>query len=211
MGTYNKKTFATYCNLLCQLHPKIKDLHAKYGAPPYWKRPNKFSSFVKTILEQQVSLAAAHKVYCNLEAMVSTVTPENIAALGSLNLKGAGITRQKTSYILLLAEYFMQHKNYSMQLKKLDQEKLFVELCKHKGVGKWTANVLMLTVFNKLNVYPNFDVALMSGVQMALELKTKPNDETTDLLLKKYEPYKSIAVCYFYWVYINEKKVKFIP
>src|SRR5207245_10421235 len=99
-------TAETLANAVAELgrrDPHLAAVIDRFGPPPLWDREPGFRTLVQIILEQQVSLAAGRAAYERLERVASTVTPECIAALDETTLRGAGLTRQKSSYIHGLA------------------------------------------------------------------------------------------------------------
>src|SRR5207244_11232498 len=77
---------------------------ARPGAPPLWDRPPGFETLVQIILEQQISLSAGRAAYGRLERLAGAVTPQRVAVLTESELRGAGLTRQKSAYIQELAD-----------------------------------------------------------------------------------------------------------
>ncbi len=210
MDSYNNSNFKKYCNIVRKANVIINTIHKQYGYPPFWQRPLHFSSFVKTILEQQVSLASANAVYNKIKNNVKYVTVNNLVQLKEEGLKQLGVTKQKAHYIYLLANYFLENKNYLQTIQLLTVEDLKLNLLQHKGIGQWSANVLLLMVFNKINIYPPGDVALIKSIQLAHNINYKLTNETAAQIIETNNPYKSIAVCYYYWYYINVRRINFI-
>src|SRR5438874_6372682 len=117
---------------------------ARHGAPPLWDRPPGFETLVQIILEQQISLSAGRAAYGRLERLAGAVTPERVAALAESDLRSAGLTRQKSSYIRGLAVAIVAGEFDPARLLEMDDETARTELIKLKGVGAWTANIYLL-------------------------------------------------------------------
>jgi DNA-3-methyladenine glycosylase II len=207
--SFNKNNFKQYCDEMRGKHKVIAVIHKQFGYPPHWKRPANFDTLVKTILEQQVSLASAQSVYARLKTTVKEISPNVIIDFGKDNLGKCGITKQKQNYILGVAHLLLEKPKFLTQLSKLSDEKVYDALTSIKGFGPWSANVLMLTMLNRIDVYPEKDVALIKGIALAaFNGKTMSNDEARNFIAK-FSPMRSIAVCYFYWYYIGVKGVVF--
>jgi DNA-3-methyladenine glycosylase II len=211
MNSYNKLNFRTKCDELVAKHKCIATLFYKYNYPPYWKRVNNFESFVKTILEQQVSLASARAVFSRLQNALPKITYTNILDFGIENLKQCGITKQKANYIFGLAEIVNNEKSFFKNIEKLNDDEVKQKLISIKGIGIWSANVYMLTSLNRLNIYPPNDVALIKGIAMVAFKNEKINNVAAEKFIAQFAPLQSIAVCFYYWAYICEKKIEFIP
>lgn len=212
MKTYNATNFSRYCNLLKKNHANIHALHNKYGAPPYWRRENSFEALCKTIIEQQVSLASANAVFDRLKKSFPFIEPQTIAFLSQEKLCACGITRQKANYIKCLAEVLLQEPNFLYSLHKLNNTEAKNKLMSIKGIGNWTANVYLLDALNRIDIYPDFDVALMQSISYeAYQNKLKLDNEMAKEFISQFAPYRSIACLYYYHAYILRKGVVFIP
>src|SRR2546421_12461782 len=84
---------------LSRRDPHLAAVVARHGAPPLWDRPPGFETLVQIILEQQISLSAGRAAYGRLERLAGAVTPRRGAGLTESELRGAGLTRQKSAYI----------------------------------------------------------------------------------------------------------------
>lgn len=208
--TYTASTFKKYCDQLRSKHTAIQLLHQKYGYPPYWKRENCFASLCKTILEQQVSLASAKSVYEKLHAH-SKMSPSVLAELSQADYLSFGVTRQKATYLSLLAKQTLGDQEFFTSLEEMDNETLRKNLLCIKGIGPWTANVYMLTAINRLDIYPDNDVALMSSIAYEAMNQEKLSNENAAAFIAQFTPMRSIASCYYYHAYIVRKKISFIP
>src|SRR5206468_5944639 len=82
---------------LSRRDPHLAAVVARHGAPPLWDRPPGFETLVQIILEQQISLSAGRAAYGRLERLAGAVTPARVAALTEADLRGAGLTRQKSA------------------------------------------------------------------------------------------------------------------
>src|SRR5437868_14209280 len=107
---------------LARRDPHLAAVVERHGAPPLWDRPQGFETLVQIILEQQISLSAGRAAYGRLERLASAVTPERIAALTLEQLRGAGLTRQKSAYIRELAQLIVSGQFDPAALAELDDE-----------------------------------------------------------------------------------------
>lgn len=212
MKTYNAKNFSRYCSLLKNKHQDIHELYKKYGTPPYWRRENTFEALCKTIIEQQVSLASANAVFDRLKKSYPIITPETIASLTQEKLYNCGITRQKATYLKCLAQALLLEPTFLTSLYKLNNTDAKNKLMSIKGIGNWTANVYLLDALNRIDIYPDFDVALIQSISFEVfNNKVKLDNDMAKDFISKYAPYRSIACLYYYHAYIIRKGVVFIP
>jgi DNA-3-methyladenine glycosylase II len=213
MGTihvFDKYSYPIYCDTLRKQHSILQAIHQVHGYPPYWKRKNNFASLCKTILEQQVSLVSAQAVYTRLQ-QGTNMEIAILKEMSVLDYRQFGITRQKASYLQSLAKTVYQTPTYFTQLKKCNDIDAKEKLISLKGIGSWTANVYMLTALNRLNIYPDFDVALIHSIAHETKAADLNNNEEAKKYIAQFHPLRSIACCYFYHAYIQRKGISFMP
>ncbi len=211
MKTFSKHTIKKHCNALQNNHTHIATLHEQYGYPPYWKRENNFESLCKTIIEQQVSLASAKSSYERLKKYCGAVEAKKLTSLHEDEFRANGITKQKGRYLKLLAETLIQEPDFFLLLETLDNQLAKEKLMSLKGIGHWTANVYMLVALNRIDIYPDFDVALINSIAYEIFEGEKIDNEKAKKFIARFTPLQSIACCYFYHAYIQRKKIVFIP
>lgn len=211
MQTFSEQTYKNYCNALRQVHATIDALHAQYGYPPYWKRENSFESLCKTIIEQQVSLASAKSSYERLRMYCGRIEPLSLIRLTEEEYRSNGITKQKGRYLKLLSETLIKEPDFFQQVEKLDNNQAKEKLISLKGIGHWTANVYLLVALNRINLYPDFDVALINSIAYEAFAGEKIDNNTAKKFIAQFDPLQSIACCYFYHAYIVRKNIVFVP
>lgn len=154
-----------------------KDLAAvlkAYGAPPLWSRKPGFTTLVQIILEQQVSLASAASMYKRFSASIQPFGPDRVIELGVAHLKSLGLTRQKTAYCLHLAKSINSNSLNLRTLSKMKDEDAKAALMQVKGIGSWSADVYLLMVLLRPDVWPASDLALATAVTKLKKLKRRP-------------------------------------
>ena len=107
----------------------------RLGPPPLWARRPGFSTLVKIILEQQVSLASAASIFARLKKNVVPFHPVRMIELGEAHLKSLGLTRQKTAYCLHLAQSLTDKRLRLSQLSRMSDAEAKAALMEIKGVG----------------------------------------------------------------------------
>lgn len=207
--TFSRDTFQIHCDTLRWQFQNIESLHQQNGYPPYWKRPNNFESLCKTIIEQQVSLASAHSSYKRLKNYCHKIVPENIVGLSIENFRQCGITRQKSTYLNSLAQKLIDEPLYFENLLQLNNEEAKLKLMDLKGIGNWTANAYLLVALNRVDIYPDFDVALIKSIAFETFDGMKIDNDIAKSYIAKYSGLQSIACCYYYHAYIIRKKIRF--
>ena len=175
------------------------------GPPPLWARPPGFSTLIKIILEQQVSLASAASMFARLKKNTTPFRPARMIELGEAHLKSLGLTRQKTAYCLDLADALNNKRLRLVQLSQMSDADVKAALMGIKGLGSWSADVYLLMVLRRPDVFPATDLALVTAVT---ELKQQPARPNTNELLKMAEawrPYRSVAARMLWQYYLAKR------
>ena len=170
-----------------------------------WTRPNTFETLVLTILEQQISLAAAYAAYKKLIEKLGTITPEKVLAATDEDLKACYFSRQKIVYVRELATAI---KTKTIQLKSFEKEEDEVirkSLTALKGIGNWTVDIYLLHALQRTDIFPLGDLALVNAIQMITNEK-KSKEEILEMA-EAWKPYRSVATMIFWHYYIKRKKI----
>jgi len=198
-------TAGTVAKAAKHLARRDKDFAAilkRLGPPPLWARRPGFATLVKIILEQQVSLASAASMFTRLQTNIIPLQPARMIELGEAHLKSLGLTRQKTAYCLHLAESLADKRLRLSQLSRMSDAEVKAALMEIKGLGSWSADVYLLMVLRRPDVFPATDLALVSAVT---KLKQLPNRPTTNQLLEMadvWRPYRSVAARMLWQYYL---------
>src|SRR5262245_15493570 len=147
--------------LLASRDTDLSVVFRKYGPPPLWGRRPGFVTLVRIILEQQVSLVSARSMFGRLTTHIQPFTPERFLQLGDTQLRALGVTRQKSSYFLSLADAAAA--GSLANLARMDDEEARSALMRVKGIGSWTADIYLLMVLKRPDIWPNGDVALATA------------------------------------------------
>jgi DNA-3-methyladenine glycosylase II len=193
-----------------QLAKRDRDLAAileRHGPPPLWARRPDFSTLVKIILEQQVSLASAASLFNRLKQNTVPFRPERVLELGEVHLKSLGLTRQKTSYCLHLAESLVNKRLRLSQLARMTDAEAKAALMEIKGLGAWSADVYLLMALLRPDVWPVNDLALAVAAQKVKQLPNRPNANQLLELAESWRPYRSVAARMLWQYYLAKGRL----
>jgi DNA-3-methyladenine glycosylase II len=198
----DETTFHEAVDLLVSEEPVFSAVIEEHGAPPFWSRPAGFATLVWLIMEQQVSLESGAAMYRRVHGLLGAITPEAVAASTESDLRGIGVTRQKTAYLLELGR--------SVACGDLDLDALadspFAEardtLLGVKGIGPWTADVYLLSALRFPDVFPLGDRALQVGAGEVLGMITVPDGEELELLSLPWRPIRAVAARIIWHAYL---------
>ncbi len=175
----------------------------RHGRPPMWDREPGFATLLKTILEQQVSVASAAATYDRLLEVVGILTPDSFLAQDDVMLRRVGFSRQKTRYGRILAEALRNGSLDLQAVERLDDDAARDVLTTLSGIGPWTADTYLLMALLRPDVWPAGDVALQAAVQDVKGLPARPtHDEMVDLA-EAWRPWRAVAARILWFHYLG--------
>ncbi|HET7113272.1 MAG TPA: hypothetical protein VFI57_06485 [Pyrinomonadaceae bacterium] len=176
-----------------------------YGAPPMWRRATGFSTLVHIILEQQVSLKSAKAMLLRLQSAIDPFTPERFVHLGESHLRGLGVTRQKSSYLLHLSESIISGELSVRRLDRLSDHEARIQLTRIKGIGSWSADVYLLMAMRRADIWPAGDLALAIAAKELLRLEKRPTPDELEQIAERWRPYRAVAARMLWQHYLGKK------
>ncbi len=182
--------------------PDLAAVVERHGHPPLWGRPPGYTTLIRIILEQQISLASAKATYDKLAAAIGEPTPEAFLTLGDEELKGIGFSRQKARYVRLLSEEITGGLDLT-ELEGLGDEEARGRLMELKGVGRWSADIYLLMALRRPDVWPRGDLALVNAMTRIKGLPRRPTDEEWEELAEPWRPYRSAAARIAWFDYLG--------
>ena len=175
----------------------------RHGPPPMWDREPGFATLLKTILEQQVSVASAAAAFDRLLEVVGILTPDSFLAQDDVMLRRVGFSRQKTRYGRILAEALRNGSLDHEAVERLDDDAARDVLTTLSGIGLWTADTYLLMALLRPDVWPAGDVALQAAVQDVKGLQARPtHDEMVDLG-EAWRPWRAVAARILWFHYLG--------
>jgi len=198
-----KKTFSKAIDYLCDGDPDLAHFLTIVDPPPFWTREPGFASLILIILEQQVSLASARASFDRLLGAVSPLTPDRFLQLDDDRLKSCGFSRQKTAYGRNLAKAIIDGHLSLSSLETKDDQTVRSELVKVKGIGPWTANIYLLTVLRRPDIWPSEDLALAVAAQKLKRLKARPTPQELENLSMAWKPWRAVAARLLWHYYLE--------
>jgi DNA-3-methyladenine glycosylase II len=163
---------------------------------------------VLTILEQQVSLAAAKAAFNKLVEKIKVVTPDKFLQLNDNELQNCYFSRQKIVYTRILANEISSGNLNLKELNKLSEEEIRARLIKLKGIGNWTIDMYLLMSLHYSDIFPPGDLATIKSVY-ELDL-VSPDKSREDIIeyMKKFSPNQSVATYILWHGYIEQRNLK---
>jgi DNA-3-methyladenine glycosylase II len=154
----------------------------------------------RALLYQQLAGAAAGAIERRLLALYGDRVPEPAELLATPPdaLRAVGLSRQKASYMHSLAEHSLDGALSGRTLAALPDEDVVAHVTQIKGIGRWTADMLLLFSLGRSDVLPVGDLGVQKAMQDAYKLATLPNPATMTDIAEPWRPYRSVASWYLW-------------
>ena len=178
--------------------PAIAAALARVGYPGPRLRERGYRTLLRTIVGQQVSVAAAASVWRKLEELLGEeMPPEALLAAEFDALRACGLSRQKQGYIRSLCELVVSGE-LDLDSLPADDEEAIAQLTRIKGIGRWSAEIYLLFAEGRPDVWPAGDLAVQAGIGRILGLAERPSEKATRELAEAWRPHRG-AVAIFTW------------
>jgi DNA-3-methyladenine glycosylase II len=183
--------------------PAIARALAIAGYPEPRIRNTGSATLLRTIVGQQVSVAAASSMWNKLEALLGPDTPaEALLAADFDALRACGLSRQKQGYARSLCELVTSG---ALDLDSLpgDDEEAIAQLVRIKGIGRWSAEIYLLFAEGRPDIWPAGDLAVQAGLHKLLGLDERPSEKLTRELAEGWRPHRGAAAIFTWHCYNN--------
>src|SRR5437764_4453799 len=158
-----------------------------------------FCSLAESIVYQQLNGRAAATIFSRFVGLAGDpVTPEGILKLSDEQLRGVGLSKQKSSYLKdLAAKTSAGLLNFS-RLHELGDEEVVEHLTQVKGVGVWTAHMFLIFSLRRADVLPTGDYGVQMAMRKLYKKRKMPKPDVMEKIARAWVPYRSIA-CWYLW------------
>ena len=168
-----------------------------------------FFSLCKSIIGQQISVAAANSVFSKFEkSCKGKINARNVNKLSFKTLKNCGLSRQKVRGIKDLAKKIITKEFKPHLIKKMSDEEAIEYLSSLRQIGRWSAEMILLFTFNRSNIWPLQDIGLLRAISNNYKKKYFPPKAFLKKLHKKFTPYCSVATWYL-WRSIDDEPIQY--
>ena len=183
--------------------PAIARALSVCGYPEPRIRKRGYATLLRTIVGQQVSVAAAASVWAKLEVLLGPGVPARKLLAADLEaLRACGLSRQKQGYARSLCELVTSG---ALNLDKMphDDEEAIAELVQIKGIGRWSAEIYLLFAEGRPDIWPAGDLAVQAGLHKLLGLEARPSEKLTRELAEAWRPHRGAAAIFTWHCYNN--------
>ncbi len=197
------ETLAAAAKTLAARDRQLASIYKIHGPPPMWARRPGFPTLLRIVLEQQVSLVSARAMFERLKSNIEPFTAERFIEFGEPSLRSLGVTRQKAHYCVQVAQAFTN--GHLDKIVRMNDEDAHARLVSIKGVGPWTANIYLLMVLRRPDIWPDGDVALATAVGRLRRLNPRPSFTELARIAERWRPYRSVAARMLWQYYLAER------
>jgi len=167
------------------------------------QRADPLTALAESIVHQQVSMAAGRTIFGRLLARTGngrgdSIDPAALLGAGAEALRGVGLSRQKASYLVDLAERTTAGTLPLTRLETMDDERVIEALTAVRGIGRWSAEMFLLFRLGRLDVLPVGDLGLQKGAQLVYDLDALPSPAELRRIAAPWAPYRSIGTWYLW-------------
>ncbi|MBI5139786.1 DNA-3-methyladenine glycosylase 2 family protein [Candidatus Nomurabacteria bacterium] len=167
---------------------------------------NHFLSLASSIIYQQISTEAGNSIYKKFSTLFgkNKPTPEFFLKFSDVQLKSAGISPQKMSYLKDLALKFKDKTINSKNILKMADHEVKEHLMQVKGIGPWTADMFLIFALNRMDILPTGDLGTKKGFQKAFKLRRLPSEKKMEKLAEPHKGERTLLTLHL-WQILDEE------
>ena len=168
-----------------------------------------FFSLCKSIIGQQISVAAANSVFLKFKKKCKNkINAKTVSRLTFAQLKSCGLSRLKVLGIKSLAKQTIEKTFNPKLIHKMSDEEAINYLSQLRQIGRWSAEMILLFTYNRSNIWPIQDIGLLRAISKNYKKEYLPPESYVNLLNKRFSPYCSVATWYL-WRSIDPEPIQY--
>jgi DNA-3-methyladenine glycosylase II len=191
-----------YWDLACQKLMRqdriLKKIIPQFKDAGIISRGDPFLTLARSIIGQQISVAAAQAVWNRFEASMPQVTPNHVLLMDAEIFRGAGLSYRKIEYVKDLADHFQNQGLAKKKWQSLEDEEVIKELTSIRGIGRWTAEMFLIFNLKRPNVLPLDDIGLLRAISMNYFSGEKVTRAEAREVAENWAPYRTVATWYLW-------------
>jgi len=196
-------------NHLMKKDKVMKKIIKKYSDKNLTTRRDVFFSLCKSIIGQQISVAAANSVFVKFKLTCKgKINPKNVNLITASKLKKCGLSRQKAKGIKELSKKFINKSFNPKLINNMSDEAAIEYLSSLRQIGRWSAEMILLFTYNRPNIWPIQDIGLLRAISNNYKKKYLPPTNFVNKLKIIFSPYCSVATWYL-WRSIDNEPIQY--
>ncbi|AIO66325.1 DNA-3-methyladenine glycosylase family protein [Burkholderia oklahomensis] len=176
----------------------LKKLIPKFGPAHLVKRGDSFVTLARSVVGQQISVAAAQSVWVKIETACPKLAPPQVIKLGQEKLIACGLSKRKSEYILDLAQHFVSGALHVDKWATMDDEDVIAELTQIRGIGRWTAEMFLIFNLSRPDVLPLDDLGLIRAISVNYFSGEPVTRSEAREVAANWEPWRTVATWYMW-------------
>jgi DNA-3-methyladenine glycosylase II len=200
-----KNVWALAIRHLRRADPVMKSIIARVGPCTLSPRKDYFVVLCKSIFSQQLNTTVAATLFGRFCDLFPRRRPTPALVLKALTggvddetIRRAGLSRQKRSYLVDLAQHFVDGEIPTRSFAGMEDEEIIEHLTRVKGIGRWTAEMFLIFVLNRPDILPVDDLGLVEGIRFHYALKKRPSPREAIAFGEIWRPHRTIATWYIW-------------
>ena len=191
--------------------PRMAKLIRTYGPPDLTRyhadSPGVFNALLRSIIHQQLSGHAARAIHGRVLALFpkQVPTPKALLKIPATKLRAAGLSIQKIEYVRDLARKCLDGTIDPKKFPKMSSQEIIEHVTAVKGVGEWTAHMVLIFTLHRPDILPTGDLGIKKGFQITYGLRGLPTKKQMEKIAESWRGLESIASWYL-WRAADEKK-----
>lgn len=199
----NAETIRAQMDAVASKDARVAEQLARIGYPEPRIRERGYKTLLRTIVGQQVSVAAASSMWNKLEAELGQdFTPSCLLKRDFDTLRACGLSRQKQGYARSLCE-LIEAGELDLAALPADDEAAIEHLTRIKGIGRWSAEIYLLFAEGRPDIWPAGDLAVQEGVKRLLEMEERPKEKETRTIGERWSPHRGAMAIFTWHFYAN--------
>ena len=200
-----KKNLSSKDKVMATLIKKYKSPNEKILTT----RKDIFFSLCKSIIGQQISVAAANSVFSKFKKKCNNrISAKVVSNLSFIQLKSCGLSKQKVKGIQSLAKQILDKTFNPRLISKMSDEEAILYLSQLRQIGRWSAEMILLFTYNRSDIWPVQDIGLLRAISKNYKKNYLPPEKFVKLLKKRFSPYCSVATWYL-WRSIDPEPIQY--
>ncbi len=169
-------------------------------------RGDLFYTLIRSVVGQQISVKAASTVWSRFCERVGDIEPKNILSAEIEELRSCGLSQRKAEYVRGISESWSDYD--SLEWKEMSDEEIIQELIKLRGVGKWTAEMILIFTMLRPDVFPIGDIGMIRGIEKSYNSGERMSIDELYAISEKWKPWRTVACC-FMWRTVDPEPVEY--
>lgn len=199
MKTDPRRTFERARRKLLSADPRLAEVIKRAGkARPDFTPRDPLAALVRALVSQQLSTKAADTIHKRVLLLMPSLTAQHLLRVNPADLRAAGLSGQKVSYLRDLAERVADGRLDLSSLGDRPDDEVIEAIVAVKGFGRWSAQMFLMFCLHRPDVLPTGDLGIVKGMQGVLGMKRRPAVRTMERAAEAWQPYRSIA-CWYVW------------